>query len=135
MKRGNLSSSIALVALLFVAGCAPQLGLRMSVPNVPEPQRTFGEPARGEPVRVHVGKFMDTRQTDTVAVIEGREVASDGALSAVVQEGFERYFNEAGASVVLFNAPVIEGEIVESSVAVTPKFPASEARANARLDL
>jgi hypothetical protein len=107
----------------------------MTVPSVPEPQRSAGLPPRGEPVRVRVGNFLDSRPSTTFAVIDGREVASDGNLGTVVQEGFERYLHEAGAAIVLFNAPSIEGEITEWSVDVTPKFPASEAHAKARIKI
>jgi hypothetical protein len=76
---------------------------------------------------------MDARKEDTLAVIDGRKVASDGSLGAVVQEGLERYLKTAGANVVLFNAPIVEGEIVEWRSSVKPGFPLSEATAIARI--
>ncbi len=123
-----------LVGLLAAAGCAPQLGLKIAVPNLPDPQRTVPSArGEGEPIRVRVGNFIDGRRSDTIAVVDGREVASDSSIAPVVQEGFERYFRNAGANVVLFNAPSIEGEVTEWRAAVIPKFPASEASAVARL--
>jgi len=126
--------TLSVLSLVLVAtACSPQLGLRLSVPDVPEPQRSIPVVSAGESVRVRVGNFIDSRQSDAVAVIDGRNVSSDGSLGAVVQEGFERYFKEAGANVVLFNAPSIEGEISEWRVTVKPSFPTSEATAVARI--
>jgi hypothetical protein len=121
-------------ALFAVAGCAPQIGLRIPLPNLPDPQRTVPSAVgQGEPIRVRVGSFIDGRRSDTIAVVDGREVGSEGPIGPVVQEGFERYFRNAGASVVLFKAPSIEGEVIEWRVAVTPQFPASAASAVARI--
>jgi len=130
----NRFSNLLFIGILFLAAaCSPDLGMKISVPPVPDPQRSAPVGSSGEPIRLRVGNFLDGRTDTTLAVIDGRKIASDGSLGAVVQEGLERYFKTAGASVVLFQAPIVEGEIVEWRADVRPAFPLSEATAVARV--
>lgn len=121
------------------SACAPSLGVRLSVPGLPEQQRedskgqAFERPPVGSAGKVRVAPFTDARPATTIAIIDGREIPSDGSLGTVVQEGFERYLRDAGVRVVLSGAPVIEGEIIEWRSKVQPKFPASEATAFAKV--
>jgi hypothetical protein len=124
---------LLIITLCLFTACAPDLGLKLSVPTLPNPEGSTPVQGSGQPVRVRVGKFMDARKDDTLAVIDGRKVASDGSLAAVVQEGLERYLKTAGANVVLFKAPTIEGEILDWRCDVKPGFPLSEATALARV--
>ena len=131
MKR--IASSLLFTLLLTVSACAPNFGVRLSVPSLPDPQSFVAAPVEGESVRVKVGSFVDARPSMTILVVDGRDVVSEGSLGSVVQDGFQRYFREAGARVTLINAPLIEGEITNWSAKVTPGFPSSDAVASARI--
>jgi hypothetical protein len=78
---------------------------------------------------------MDARPTKTLAVIDGRDVPSEGNVGAVVQSGIESYLRRAGARVVLLDAPFIEGEVLEWRSTVMPGFPSSSASAVARISV
>lgn len=111
------------------------------MPGLPEQQREDSEgrsldrPPVGSAGKVRVAPFNDARPANTIAIIDGREIPSDGSLGTVVQEGLERYLRDAGVRVVLSGAPVIEGEIVEWRSKIHPKFPASEATAIAKVKI
>lgn len=130
-KLGTLF--VAVIASGLTSGCAPQLGVRLQVPSIIEPARSEAVEANGEPVRVRVGSFIDARPDDTLAVIDGRSLPPDGSVAGAVQEGLENYLRKAGANVVLFNAPSVEGEIIAWRVKIAPNFPATEATATAKL--
>lgn len=102
-------------------------------PTLPDSESIADAQGRGEPVRVRVGNFVDARPAQTIVVIDGRKVASEGELARVVQEGFERYLRQAGAKIAVLNAPTIEGQVVDWSARVEPGFPTSQASAVARL--
>lgn len=123
------------VILAAVVGCAPDLGMQLSVPALPEPEQVERDEAGGPVLKLRVGNFIDARRSKTVAVIDGREVPSEGQLGALVQEGLGSYYRKAGVRVVLLNAPLIEGEILEWRATVTPGFPTSAASAKARLSV
>jgi len=130
----SLISPLVFAALTFVAlGCAPSIGLNFPVTTLPEPELSATRTERGEPVRVRVGRFVDARATQTIVVIDGRKVDSQGAVAPIVEEGFERYLRHVGARLAVLQAPIIEGQIVDWSARVEPGFPTSEARAVARL--
>jgi hypothetical protein len=131
----QLISGLVLSLVILCTGCAPQLGVRLPVPTVTDPVESERSEGRGDPVRVRVGTFMDTRTDDTLAVIDGRQLSPDGSVAGAVQEGLERYLRTAGANVVLFNAPSVEGEIVSWRVQIAPSFPATEATAVAKIKL
>lgn len=124
---------ISLLCVVTVSACAPEIGLRLSVPNVPEPQSAIDGSAAAEPIKVKIGSFTDGRPTDTIVLIDGRQVGSEGELSTIVQEGFTRYFRQAGARIAILNAPTIEGTITEWNAKVEPSFPSSSAKASARV--
>ncbi len=105
----------------------------MSVPNVPEPQSAVEPSAATAPVKVKVGRFADGRGSPTIVTIDGRDVDSEGDLSAVVEEGFTRYLRQAGARIAIIDAPTIDGTITEWRATVDPAFPSSEAKASARV--
>jgi hypothetical protein len=126
----NLAS---LFCVLTLSACAPEIGLRLSVPNVPEPQSAIDGSAAAEPIKVKIGSFTDGRPSDTIVIIDGRQVSSEGELSTIVQEGFTRYFRQAGARIAILNAPMIDGTITEWRAKVEPSFPSSEAKASPRL--
>lgn len=113
------------------------------MPGLPEQQQiqenskgnALDRPPTGSAGRARVAPFMDARTSSTIAIIDGREIPSEGGLGTVVQEGFERYLRDAGVRVVLTGAPVIEGEIVEWKSKIQPKFPASEATATAKIKI
>lgn len=117
----------------LIIGCAPELGRSLAVPTLPEPELVSNDSAGSEPVRVRIGHFIDARPAQTIVVIDGRKVDSEGALSRAVEEGFERYLRQAGARIAVLNAPTIEGQVVDWSARVEPGFPTSEANAVARL--
>jgi hypothetical protein len=125
--------SILLVGVMCVVGCSPELGLQMTVPNLPEPQAAVDASAATDPVKVKVGKFVDARASQTIATIDGRSVPSEGALGDVVQEGFTRYLRQAGVHIAILNSPMIDGEIVDWQARVKPSFPTSDAKATAKL--
>jgi hypothetical protein len=138
MKRTLYITSI-LAALSFVSACAPSLGVRMSVPSLPE-QSQIKKEGDSEPapnldgVKVRVSPFMDARSSSAIAVVDGRNVSPDGSLGPLVQAGFEQYIRDAGGRIaVLQGATLIEGEIVDWRAKVMPKFPASDAKATAKI--
>lgn len=117
----------------FMTGCAPEVGLTLIAPEVPEPESMLQAESSAEPVRVKIGSFSDARPAQTIAIIDGRKVDSEGELGKVVAEGFERYLRRAGARIAVLNAPTIEGQVVDWNARVEPGFPTSEAQAVARL--
>jgi hypothetical protein len=80
-----------------------------------------------------VAAFNDARASTAFAVVDGRQVASEGNLGAVVQEGLERYLRDAGVRVVLTGGALVEGEIVEWRANIKPSFPTSDVTAVARI--
>ncbi len=129
----NTFFSILLISSMCVGGCSPELGLQMTVPNLPEPQSAVEASAATYPVKVKVGKFVDSRASQTIATIDGRSVRSEGELGGVVEEGFTRYLRQAGVHIAILNSPMIDGEIVEWQAKVKPSFPTSDAKATAKL--
>jgi hypothetical protein len=111
----------------------------MSVPSLPEQSsdgkdREVDSAPRLTGTKVRVLPFVDARASSAIALIDGREVAPEGSLGSVVQAGFEQYLRDAGGRIaVLHGAPVIEGEITEWRVKITPSFPASDAKASAKI--
>jgi hypothetical protein len=103
------------------------------VPSLPESELVNTQGAGSDPVRVRVGHFIDARTAQTIVVIDGRKVDSDGGVPRVVEEGFERYLRQVGARIAVLNAPTIEGQVVDWSARVEPGFPTSDANAVARL--
>jgi hypothetical protein len=124
---------IVTLVLCFVSACAPDLGVRLSVPSVPDSEKVEVHERRDGPIKVRVGTFTDNRKTSTIAVIDGRQVPSEGNLGAIVQEGLENYLRKAGARIAVLQAPQIEGEIAEWKATVQPSFPTSSASATARI--
>jgi hypothetical protein len=123
---------IVLVSCL-VSACAPDLGVRLSVPSVPDSEKVEAQERRDGPIKVRIGTFTDNRKSNTLAVIDGRQVPSEGNLGVVVQEGLENYLRKAGIRIAVLQAPQIEGEIVEWKASVVPSFPTSSASATARI--
>jgi hypothetical protein len=117
----------------LLTGCAPEIGLTLTAPEISEPENLVEAASSAEPVRVRIGAFVDARPTQTIAIIDGRKVDSEGELGRVVEEGFERYLRSVGARIAVLNAPTIEGQVVDWSARVEPGFPTSEAQAVARL--
>ena len=117
----------------LLTGCAPEIGLTLAAPEISEPENLVEAASSAEPVRVRIGSFVDARPTQTIAIIDGRKVDSEGELGRVVGEGFERYLRSVGARIAVLNAPTIEGQVVDWSARVEPGFPTSEAQAVARL--
>lgn len=128
-------TSLSLVSLL--SGCAPSLGLRLGAPDVAfeekEERKITSQTAAG--VKVKVGAFLDARASDTIVVIDGREVRSEGEIGAAVQAGLERQLREAGARIALLQAPTIEGEVIDWRAKVSPDFPTSEVVAKAKIKI
>jgi hypothetical protein len=119
---------------LWCSACAPEIGLTVPVPSLPDPTPTVGGPriSEGE-VKVRVGSFKDTRASQTFVVVDGRKVGTQGSTASAVEEAFARYLREAGARIAVLNTPSIDGEILDWNAQVQPAFPASEAKASARL--
>ena len=132
MKTSKLLSALSLAIL--VSGCAPSLGVRLEAPDVVKEE---GDKAGVTPAtpgsKVKMGSFLDGRSSDTLAVIDGREVRTDGEVGVAVQTGFERQLRAAGVRVALLRAPTIEGEVIDWRAKVTPDFPASTVVANAKV--
>lgn len=126
---------LALAALLMFAGCAPEIGLTLVVPDVPDSVAINERTNTVNRLRVHVGQFQDNRADTALVVIDGRRVEPDGSVSLVVQEGFVRYLTDAGISVAVLGAPSIEGSITEWRAEVDPSFPSSKASAVAKLSI
>jgi hypothetical protein len=133
MNTHKFLSTFALSCLL--SACAPSLGLRMEAPAVvnedAEKNPLEANAAAGSKARI--GPFLDGRSSDTIAIIDGRQVRTEGSVGAAVQTGFERQLRAAGVRVALLQAPTIEGEVVDWKARVTPDFPASQVVANAKV--
>ena len=74
MKK--IANTLIALCTVTLSACAPQIGLRLSVPNIPEPQSAIEGSAAAEPIKVKVGSFSDGRPSDTIVLIDGRQVAS-----------------------------------------------------------
>lgn len=120
---------------LLVSGCAPEFGLTMRPPSVPEDTAILSQGSAVSALRVRIGAFDDARPSKTIAVVDGREIPSQGSVGAPVQQGFEQYWRDSGVRVVQRDAPIIDGEVVEWRVKVSPDFPSSEAIAFAKIKL
>jgi hypothetical protein len=131
MKSKIYGLLLPLVGLL--TSCAPELGVRMRAPALPEPTAVADAAEVTNPVRVRVGEFIDSRPTQALVAIDGRKVMTEGSPAELVEDGFVRYLKQAGARIAVLNSPSIEGEIVEWTAVVASAFPTSEARASARL--
>ncbi len=132
MKTNKLLCALSLVAL--VSGCAPSMGLRLTAPDVVKEEGDKAGVAPAAPnSKVKMGSFLDGRSSDTFAVIDGREIRSDGEIGVAVQTGLERQLRAAGVRVALMRAPSIEGEVIDWRAKVTPDFPASTVVANAKV--
>lgn len=105
--------------------------------QAPDVVKEDGDKARIAPAapnsKVKIGSFLDGRSSDTFAVIDGREVRTDGEVGVAVQTGLERQLRAAGVRVALLRAPTIEGEVIDWRARVTPDFPASTVVANAKV--
>lgn len=121
------------VLLATLSACAPDLGARLALPVIPAPEVEATADARTIPTRVRIGEFLDARGTDVVAVIDERSVRTEGSVNRTVQAGLESHLREFGVRIVPLQAAVIEGEVLEWQVRVTPNFPTSTARATARI--
>ncbi len=126
---------LTLVVLLMLAGCAPEIGLTLVVPDVPDSVALSDRTNTSNRLRVHVGQFRDNRADTSLVVIDGRRVEPDGSVSLVVQEGFVRYLTDSGVSVAVLGAPSIEGSVTEWRAEVDPSFPSSKASAVAKLSI
>jgi hypothetical protein len=135
MKTKFFLTSLSLVSLL--SGCAPSLGLRLGAPDVAfeEKEQSKVDAQALSGAKVKVGSFLDARASDTIVVVDGREVRSEGEIGAAVQAGLERQLRDAGARIALLQAPTIDGEVIEWRAKVTPDFPASEVVAKAKIKI
>lgn len=135
MKTSLFLSALSIVAL--ASGCSPSLGLRLEAPEVAFDEAT--EKAQGEPAasgaKVRIGSFLDGRSSDTIALIDGREVRTEGSVGSVVQSGLERQLRAVGVRIALLQAATIEGEVVDWRANVTPSFPVSQVVANAKVKI
>jgi hypothetical protein len=132
-RCNSFISFIAATLVLILAGCAPELGLRVAPPSIPDPTEASQAQTVVDPVKVRMGAFTDSRPSQTFVTIDGREVATKGSVTQPVQEGFAAYLRHAGMRIALLNAPTIEGEITDWKANVTSSFPTSDAKATARM--
>ena len=132
MKTSTILPILSLSLLL--SACAPSLGLRLEAPDVVKQEGDKVRVVTAAPgSKVKIGAFLDGRSSDTFAVIDGREVRTDGSIGTAVQTGLERQLRAAGVRVALLKAPTIEGEVVDWRAKVSPDFPASTVVANAKV--
>lgn len=131
-----MKASIILAAtILSLSACAPSFGLKMRVPEMPDATSIAPPALEGARSRVKVGTFTDARSSDTIAMVDGREIPSEGSVGDSVEEGFGRYLREGGIRVVTASAPVIDGEVLEWKAKIVPGFPSSDAIATARIHI
>lgn len=123
------------LVFLFIAGCAPGLGSRLVLPNLPDADISAIDSLSGGELKVRVGRFVDSRPSEVLAEVNGRGVMTDGKVGPVMEDAFSRYYTAAGAKVVAFGAPTVVGEVVEWRTIVVPKFPSSEVTALAKFNL
>lgn len=128
--------SVLLTTLVVTfAACSPGLNVRMLPPEVPEPKTENLTAITGSPLRVSIGPVTDARPSPALAKVPERQVLPDGEVTAAVRDALMRYYQKAGAEVVTLNAPKLNATIDEWVVNVTPKFPASEINANAKIHI
>jgi hypothetical protein len=132
VMKSLLKTHLVLLSFLLSA-CAPELGLRLGAPTVPESTAISQSPSGAEQLRVRVGSFKDSRPSQTFVMIDGRKVGTEGSVAQSVEEGFARYLRQAGARIAVLNAPSIEGEVIDWTAKVDPAFPSAEAKASARI--
>ena len=73
----NLFTAILVSLVCLSAGCAPDLGLRISPPDVPslqEEKKVLNETKPLAGVKVKVAPFLDGRGSDALAIIDGEVV-------------------------------------------------------------
>jgi hypothetical protein len=121
------------IPLLALMACAPEIGVRIPVPLLPDPQSQVDQAQVVNPVKVRVGTFVDSRPNPALVIVDGRKVMTDDNPGRAVEEGFSRYLRNAGARIAVLNAPSIEGDILDWTALVEPSFPTSNARATARI--
>jgi hypothetical protein len=126
---------VAVCCSIVCSACAPEIGLKLGAPSVPESETLASGSSVAEPLKVRLGPFKDSRPTQTLVVVDGRKVGTDGSAVGVVEEGFVRYLRQAGARIAVLNAPTIEGEILDWTARVEPSFPTTEAKASARVKI
>lgn len=135
MRISSIAQFALAILLPLLGGCAPQLGLRLTPPDVVLEDEKGGKELKGvaSGAKVKIGSFLDGRSSDTLATVDGREVLTDGEVGPAVQTGFERQLRAAGARVSLLKSATVEGEVVDWRARVSPDFPASSVVANAKV--
>lgn len=133
MFVGAMRKGACIGFFLVASGCAPELGKTLLVPAIQESEFVAAEAGDSGSVRVKVGNFEDARPSQTLVLIDGRRVSSEGSISGAVQDAFTRYLRQAGARIAILNAPTIDGQVVDWSANIAPGFPTSVGRATARI--
>jgi hypothetical protein len=129
----NPKHIFVLCFVLLCSACAPEIGLKLGAPSLPESTAISHQSSSAEQVKVRVGSFKDSRPSQTMVVIDGRKVGTEGSVAGTVEEGFARYLRQAGLRIAVLNAPSIDGEILDWTARVEPAFPTTEAKASARV--
>jgi outer membrane lipoprotein SlyB len=131
--RTQLYSLSLFSVVVSLQGCAPELGLKVKAPSLPDPAEAAQAQTVVDPVKVRIGTFTDARPSQTFVTIDGRDVTTQGSVVGPVQEGFATYLRHAGMRIALLNAPTIEGQVTDWRANVSASFPTSDAKATARL--
>jgi hypothetical protein len=126
---------VALSVAVMTTACSPGLGVRLAVPPVGELAAEGRADYKADSLKIRVGSFFDARKSDIIAVVNGREVKTDGNVGAAVQEALIRYARDVGMDVVQFRVASLSGEVTDWEVKVDPSFPASSATAKARVNV
>ncbi len=122
----------ALLIVGILASCAPGLGRSLAVNTIVIPGDT-PRTHNGSAIHAQIRPFVDNRPSQTIALIDGREVNSSGDLAIQVRDAFESYLKESGVQLGDPDAPIIGGQISSWIAHVDPGFPTSEAHAEATL--
>ncbi len=137
----NIFTILIASLAIFTTGCAPELGLKVAPPDVPSQLKEDKEKtpkAEAKPlmgVKVRVSPLLDGRSSDTIVMIDGRSIPSEGPVGVSAQAGLERQIREAGGRIAVLQSSTIEGEVVEWLAKVKPSFPLSDVSAKAKIKI
>ncbi len=117
------------IALSLLCSCAPGLERTLLVSQIPTSDSS-SQYLRG---RLTVGVFTDARQKEVIGHFNGKNLSPEGDVPASVALAFERELKARHAELVAFDAPLLEGEVRDWFVDVTPSFPVNRIKARAKV--
>jgi len=125
------SKRFLICCLCALSACAPGFGERVNVEEliaIADP--TPGSPPAGERW-VRVNQFTDNRPAEELVRVDGRAVQPEGLVAVRVSRAFQDLLRLRGYRVSQFHGVLLQGEVTQWVVDVSPEFPLSRAKASA----